>query len=201
MSTTVEMLVDYVCPYCFLVEGAVGELRRQRDVAIDILPFELRPDPVPTLKPEDEYLPRVWKSSVHPMARRVGLSITLPSVSPQPRTAKAFIVLQLAKERGLGAPYSRAVFQAFFQQDRNIGDDDVIISVATSVGLEADAVREALRSTARQQKHDADQRYGTAIGVTAVPSFRIAGQLYSGVLTAGQLIAAVDTAAEAKAPA
>lgn len=195
MSTKVEELVDYVCPYCFLVEEAVAELKRVRDVVVEILPFELRPDPVPTLKPEDDYLPSVWNKSVYPMARRMGVEIALPSISPQPRTAKAFLVLQLAKEHGLGEAYSLAMFQAFFQQDRNIGDEDVIIGVATSVGLVSSDVRQALTSRDRYESHVADQRHATdTVGVSAVPSFRIGGQLFSGVLNAERLIAAVDEA-------
>ncbi|HEX5542780.1 MAG TPA: DsbA family protein [Micromonospora sp.] len=197
MSTTVEVFVDYVCPYCLLVEDAVAELERERDVEIEIRPFELRPDPVPTLRPEDDYLPRVWNGSVYPMARRLGVDIVLPSVSPQPRTAKAFMVLQLAKERGVAQEYSSAMFRAFFQQDRNIGEDEVIVEVATSVGLDRSEVERALASEERRSRQLADQQYAVeSVGVSAVPSFRVAGRLYSGVLDADQLKQAVDDAAE-----
>lgn len=97
MTTKIDVFVDYVCPFCFLVEPAIDELKRDRDVEVTIRPFELRPDPVPTLRPEDDYLPRVWQQSVYPMADRVGIPMTLPSISPQPRTEKAFMVLQLAR--------------------------------------------------------------------------------------------------------
>ncbi|MEY7973090.1 DsbA family protein [Saccharomonospora xinjiangensis] len=195
MSTKVEVFVDYVCPYCFLVEDAVAELERDRDVEVEIRPFELRPDPVPTLRPEHDYLPSVWSRSVYPMAERLGVDITLPSSSPQPRTAKAFVVLQLAKERGIAAEYSSAMFRAFFQQDRNIGLDEVIVEVATSVGLERDDVEKALASEERFARQRDDQRYAAEfIGVSAVPSFRIDGRLYSGVLDAEQLKQAADDA-------
>ncbi|EID55143.1 DsbA family oxidoreductase [Saccharomonospora xinjiangensis] len=195
MSTKVEVFVDYVCPFCFLVEDAVAELERDRDVEVEIRPFELRPDPVPTLRPEDDYLPNVWSRSVYPMAERLGMDITLPSSSPQPRTAKAFVVLQLAKERGIAAEYSSAMFRAFFQQDRNIGLDEVIVEVATSVGLDRDDVEKALASEERFARQRDDQRYAAElVGVTAVPSFRIDGRLYSGVLDADQLKQAADNA-------
>ena len=101
MTTQVDVFVDYVCPFCFLVEPALEELKRDRDVAVTIRPFELRPGPVPTLRPEDNYLPHIWKEAVYPMAERVGVPVTLPSVSPQPRTETAFMVLQLAHERDI----------------------------------------------------------------------------------------------------
>ena len=120
MPTNVDVYIDYVCPFCFLVEPALKELKRDRDVRVTVRPFELRPAPVPTLRPEDEYLPRVWRDAVYPMAEHVGVPVRLPSVSPQPRTERAFLVLQLAREQGLADAYSRAVFQSFFQDDRDI---------------------------------------------------------------------------------
>lgn len=78
MATQIDVYLDYVCPFCFLIEDALEEVRRDREVEIRISPFELRPDPVPTLRPEDDYLPQVWKASVYPMAERLGFGITLP---------------------------------------------------------------------------------------------------------------------------
>lgn len=193
MATKVDVYVDYVCPYCFLVEEAVEELKRERDVEIELRPFELRPDPVPTLRPEDNYLPTVWKSSVYPMARQMGVPISLPTISPQPRTEKAFLVLQLAKEHGVGEQYSHAMFSAFFQHDRDLGQDEVIIDVATSVGLGRSEVEAALTSPQRRERHAEDLRHAVEeIRVSAVPSFLIGGKLLPGVVDAGRLKAAVD---------
>ncbi|MCX4096677.1 DsbA family oxidoreductase [Nocardia sp. alder85J] len=195
MPTTVEVFVDYVCPYCFLVESTLEQLRRDRDVEIVIRPFELRPDPVPTLRPEDDYLPRVWHRSVYPMARGLGIDITLPTVSPQPRTEPAFVLLQLAAEHGVAAEYSTAVFRAFFQQNRDIGEAGVLLDIATSVGLDATEAVAALHDTERRERQRAAQRDAVeSIGVTAVPSFRIGDDLLPGVLDADTLVRAVDRA-------
>ena len=35
-----------------------------RDVEVEWMPFELRPEPHPTLRPEGEYLQRAWSQSV-----------------------------------------------------------------------------------------------------------------------------------------
>lgn len=186
MCTKVDVFVDYVCPFCFLVEGAIEELKRDWDVEVRIRPFELRPDPVPTLRPEDEYLPRVWDASVYPMADRVGVPMTLPSISPQPRTETAFTVLQLGQEKGKAEAYSQAVFKAFFQDDRDIGEDEVVTDVATSVGLGRAEV-EAAR---------ADQDYAVnTVGINSVPGILIDGQLLSGVPSAARLKKPVDSLA------
>ncbi|QIN28527.1 DsbA family oxidoreductase [Brevibacterium luteolum] len=200
MTIKIDVFVDYVCPFCFLVEPAIEELKRDRDVEVTIRPFELRPDPVPTLRPEDEYLPRVWKQSVYPMSDRVGLPITLPSVSPQPRTDKAFMVLQLAQEQGLAKAYTEAMFSAFFQQDRNIGLDEVIIDVATSVGLNRAEVEEALRSEERRDRQRAAQDYAVhTVGIDSVPGIVVEGQVLRGVPSATRLKKVVDDLTDRKA--
>lgn len=194
MSTpTIDVYVDYVCPFCFLVEPAIEELKRDRDVRVRVRPFELRPDPVPTLRPEDDYLPRVWRDAVYPMAERVGVPVRLPSVSPQPRTEKAFLVLQLAQEQGLAEDYSRAMFAAFFQEDRDIGDEDVIVDIAETLGMDAASVRQAMSSPERLRQHRADLAHATeTVGVTAVPGIVVNGTLLQGVPSATRLKKAVD---------
>lgn len=202
MTTKIDVFVDYVCPFCFLVEPAIEELKRDRDVEVTIRPFELRPDPVPTLRPEDDYLPRVWKQSVYPMSDRVGVPITLPSVSPQPRTEDAFMVLQLAQERGLAEAYTEAMFAAFFQQDRNIGLSEVIIDVATSVGLDRAEVEEALASEERRKRQRADQAYAVnTVGIDSVPGIVVEGQVLRGVPSATRLKKVVDELTERRAAA
>lgn len=194
MSTpTIDLYVDYVCPFCFLVEPAIEELKCDRDVRVRVRPFELRPDPVPTLRPEDDYLPRVWRDAVYPMAERVGVPVRLPSVSPQPRTEKAFLVLQLAQEQGLAEVYSRAMFVAFFQDDRDIGDEDVIVDIAETLGMDAASVRKAMSSPERLRQHRVDLAHATkTVGVTVVPGIVINGTLLQGVPSATRLKKAVD---------
>ena len=193
MTTKVDVYVDYVCPFCYLVEGAVEDLKRDRDVAVTIRPFELHPEPVPTLRPEDGFLPRVWDASVYPMAERLGVPMKLPSISPQPRTEKAFMVLQLAQEQGLAEEYNKAVFKAYFQDDRDIGTDEVIIDVATSVSLVRSEVTEALNSGERRVRQRADQDYAVnTVGINSVPGVVVDGQVLRGVPSAAQLKEFVD---------
>jgi len=54
----IQVVSDYVCPYCFLAEGPLNEAINELDgdAVVEWMPFELRPHPTPTLKPEDDYL-------------------------------------------------------------------------------------------------------------------------------------------------
>lgn len=197
MTTRLDVFIDFVCPFCFLFEKTLAEVKRDRDVVVNLRPFELRPHPIPTLRPEDDYLPRIWRNAVYPAAQRVGIPISLPSTSPQPRTERAFMVMQLARENDKLEEFSRAMFSAFFQEDRNIGELDVIVDVATSVGLNAADAASAFWSNERRERQLLDQDYATrAVGVNSVPAMMVAGELVRGVPDAARLKAIIDASSE-----
>ncbi|RRD07344.1 thioredoxin [Arachnia propionica] len=196
MPIPVEVFIDVVCPFCLLIEPTLDELQHTRDVELEIRPFELRPAPVPTLRPEDDYLPRVWREAVLPLASRLKIPITLPTISPQPRSERAFLILQLAREQGIGKAWTDAVLKAFFQEDKDIGSPQILIDIATSVGLDHDEVTAALGSEVRRRQHQADLRHARdEVGITAVPGIVVAGHLLPGVPDITRLQEAVDAAA------
>ncbi len=146
------------------------------------MPFELRPEPHPTLRPEGEYLRRAWSQSVYPIARRLGVPIALPPVSPQPHTHLAFEGYQYARGHGKGNAYNHGVLEAFFVEGRDIGDIAVLTKVAGEVGLDEREFEDALRSRSYREAHRRALRhaYGEA-GVSGVPMFVIGGQVLTGL--------------------
>ncbi|MFJ5641847.1 DsbA family protein [Streptomyces sp. NPDC093223] len=195
---TVKVWSDYVCPFCMLAEGPLHEATRDLDVEIEWMPFELRPHPAPTLRPEDEYLPSVWARSVYPMARRMNVDITLPTVSPQPYTRLAFEGYRYAAEHGVGAEYTPRVLRAFFQEDRDIGRLDVLTAIASQLGLDEADFSAALRDGTYTEAHQKALRTAAAYRVSVVPTLVVGDRhRIEGVPTAAQIRKAVlDTQAE-----
>jgi predicted DsbA family dithiol-disulfide isomerase len=177
----IQVWTDFVCPFCLLGESIIEKAVEGLNVEIEWMPFELRPYPTPTLKPEDEYLPRVWKASVYPMAERLGVPIKLPTVSPQPYTRKAFLGLQFAKQQGQGNEYATAVMKAFFQQNLNIGEDDVLKNILHTLGLNPAGLDEFVNSPEANAQHDVDLQFAKQVGIQAVPSLAVGSQFFSGV--------------------
>ena len=104
------------------------------------MPFELRPEPHPTLRSEREYLRRAWAQSVYPLARRMGVEIRLPPVSPQPHTHLAWEGFQFAKGHGRASEYNHRVLEAFFVEGLDIGRPDVLARLAGEAGWGAKGV-------------------------------------------------------------
>ncbi|NDZ81026.1 DsbA family oxidoreductase [Streptomyces sp. SID10853] len=195
MSDPVKIQIwsDYVCPFCMLAEGPLEEATKDlgADVEIEWKPFELRPHPQPTLRPEDDYLPGIWQRAVYPMARRLGVGITLPTVSPQPYTRLAFEGCQYAAEQGRGTEYTRRMFRAFFQEDQDLGQPDVLTALAGEIGLDTGEFRAALDDGAYRGAHEDALREAAAHRIRSVPTFLIGDTRIEGVPSTEQLRKAI----------
>jgi predicted DsbA family dithiol-disulfide isomerase len=197
---SITIYSDYVCPYCLLAEKVLSDAIGDRDIPITWRPFELRPAPEPTLRPEYPYLPSVWQRSVYPLAQGLGVPIRLPSISPQPRTAKAFEILAMAQDQGLDHAYSMRVLRAFFQEGQDIGDSECLIEIAAEVGLDPDEARRALESGTYAQRHREAQRHAREdMHITSVPTIVVGQRVFRGTPPLDELKRAIDQLASEEA--
>ena len=68
-----------------------------------------------------------------------------------------------------------ALFRAYFVDNRNIGDPDVLVAIAESIGLPGDKAREVIEKRSHRAAVDADWQKARDYGVTGVPTF-VAGR-------------------------
>ncbi len=168
------------------------EATKGKDVTFEWLPFELRPEPAPTLRPEDDYLQSAWRNNVYPLAQRLGVEMKLPSVSPQPHTRLAHEAMEFAKEHGKGNEYAHALFKAFFQRSEDIGNVGVLGRIAGAVGLDPEELRRALEEGKYRERTQNLLRQARMQMVNAVPTFIIGRQRVSGLYPAEALAEIVD---------
>ncbi|MCM3789031.1 DsbA family oxidoreductase [Domibacillus indicus] len=182
MTLKIKVYSDYVCPFCFLAEKPLEEAIKGKDVEVEWMPYELRPYPNETLKPEGDYLQNTWKQSVYPMAEQMGIQIVLPKVSPQPYTHLAFEGYQYAKEKGKGNEYNDRMLRAFFQEEQDIGSIDVLTKLAGEIGLDQTEYREALETRKYKAVHQKALKHAyNEADITAVPTFVIGDTKVAGI--------------------
>jgi predicted DsbA family dithiol-disulfide isomerase len=87
---------------------------------------------------------------------------------------------RLAQELGAwadGQPGGEAIhdalFRAYFVDAKNIGDPEVLVEIAASVGLPAEQAREVIEKRTHKAAIDADWEKSHRYGVTGVPTFVI----------------------------
>jgi len=66
-----------------------------------------------------------------------------------------------------------ALFRAYFVDAKNIGDPEVLVDIAASVGLPAEKAREVIEKRTHREAIDADWEKSRQYGVTGVPTFVI----------------------------
>jgi predicted DsbA family dithiol-disulfide isomerase len=182
VTVKIKVYSDYVCPFCFLAEQPLEAAIKGKDVEVEWMPYELRPFPTETLKPEGSYLQSTWRQSVYPMAERMGVNIVLPEVSPQPYTRLAFEGYQYAKENGKGNEYNKRILKAFFQEEQDIGDINILTKLAGEVNLNTDEYRSALETRKYRETHQkALQHAYKEADISAVPTFIIGDTKIAGI--------------------
>jgi predicted DsbA family dithiol-disulfide isomerase len=192
---TIEVFSDFVCPFCYLAEQPLADAVEGGDVQITWQPFELRPAPTPTLRPEGDYLQSTWQRVIYPMAERMGVPIVLPAVSPQPYSRLAFEGFAYAAEHGVGQRYIQRMFRAFFVEQRDIGRPEILTDVAVELGLDADDFRAALDSGRYAEAHQQALRRARQLQITVVPTFLFGGQRLEGMPSAEGMNRLLNSAA------
>lgn len=141
--------------------------------------YELRPEPVPQPDADSDYIQEHWRNRVLPMAAQRGLRMAVPR--RRLRSRRALQAALYAREHGPFAELDRALFQARFERDEDIGSIDVLRRLAAEAARaggrrddEAAAFAEgAAYAAASNGCLDGLQRdlaLGEAVGVRGVPA-------------------------------
>jgi predicted DsbA family dithiol-disulfide isomerase len=74
---------------------------------------------------------------VAPRAAALGLQMQRPD--HRPSTARAHVVADLAEQQGVGTPWRRRLYAAYWTQGADLADPGLLAEVASEVGLDPDA--------------------------------------------------------------
>jgi len=196
---TITVYSDYVCPFCYLGRESLRQYQAERDeeLAIDWHPFDLRsqkrnPDgsidhSVDDGKDEEYY--EQAKQGVRRLQEQydveMDLDIATDVDSLPAQIVSYYVAEQYDYETWLA--FDEAVFQALWQDGRDIGDADVLADLAGEVGIDEDEVRSALDD--QQLRSEVRELFETAHreGVTGVPTFAYEGYAARGAVPPEQL--------------
>jgi predicted DsbA family dithiol-disulfide isomerase len=159
----------------------VERLAEDFELEFDPCAFDLKPGiPPEGLSREQVYAGRVYPEgyldNMRQMASDSGIEMKRPPLIPN--TRKAHEATEFAREHsdpsaGSGQAllaFHRAVFRAYWTDERNIGDVDVLCEVASECGLDPSALREALVDGRYAPAVEGQMTWSRAVGVTGVPT-------------------------------
>jgi len=105
------------------------------------------------------------------MAKDRGMTLRLPPV--QPRSRPAHEAAQLAALAGLFGEMNTALFKAFFEDGRDIGQPAVLLEIGTGIGLSGAELRKTLEDHRHEPQVLADERLALEFGISGIPALLI----------------------------
>ena len=186
----VDIWSDVVCPWCYIgkrrFEKALDRFSHKEDVTVSWRSFELDPTapPVRDGDPAERLAAKYGMTVDHARgaARRItetaaaeGLRYRLDAARSG-NTFDAHRILHLARGSGLQDALEEALMGAYLCDGQAIGTRQVLVGVATAVGLDEHAVAATLDTDAHAAEVRADEAEAAARGITGVPFFLVDGR-------------------------
>lgn len=180
MSDQILFVSDYVCPYCLVAKEALKRALHSlgRDAEITWHPFELTREPAPRVDTYHDETRRAHYQVLTEPCRIMGLDMKLPPhIVPRPYTRMAFEGYYFAAEHGCANAYNDLVYRAYFIEEEDIGDLEVLCRLAEKAGLDKELFRSALKERRYQKNLDEANRYAREeLHVSHVPTIYMNGQ-------------------------
>jgi predicted DsbA family dithiol-disulfide isomerase len=155
--------------------GLVDKLKKEFDLAIEWLGFEIHPETPQEGTPLIKMFPR---ADVDSMTRRLNsmggpFGLTFRKIVNISNSRLSLEAGEFAKEQGRFDEFHHAVFQAYFSQGRDIGNINVLEQIGKGAGLDAAELRNALETGKYRKQLDEVKETADGISVTAAPTFII----------------------------
>ena len=195
---TIDIYSDVMCPWCIIgyaqLQKGLAMLEGEVEAEVRWLPFELNPDMPPEGEESVAHIARKYGRTLEQAAagrqqmqaagERAGYSFAYSGDEPEPtsklwNTFAAHKLLKWALIEGGAAVQNQlklALFDAHFQQRRNVSDPDVLVDVAVSVGLDPAGARAALDDPALGQIVRSEQAQAYDMNISGVPAMIVQGK-------------------------
>lgn len=157
---------------------------QQSSLVIRWRSFELRPEPVPTLDPNGKYLVSAWENHVYPLAAKMNMPLKRPPI--QPRSRLAHEAAKWAEKHNAFEEYNLALFRAFFEHGKDIGDIKILTELAADLKLDAKSLHASLKNNDYTALVLADEDEAKRVGVRAVPAFVVNGMVQAAGVQSSQ---------------
>jgi predicted DsbA family dithiol-disulfide isomerase len=190
MQSTIEIISDVVCPWCFIgkrrLERALEILaREQQRPRIQWRPFQLNPQLPPAGVDRKTYVEtkfggegdakRIY-ARVANVGLETGIAFQFERIERQPNTIDAHRLIAFAQRHGKQDALVETLFRAFFLEGENIGDSATLAGLAERAGLDRAQAAAYLASEEGKADVQREDEWARGAGVSGVPFFLFNGK-------------------------
>ncbi|HEY8068276.1 MAG TPA: DsbA family oxidoreductase [Burkholderiales bacterium] len=174
----IEIASDVVCPWCYIgkrrMEKALVLLNGDIEARIEWLPFQLNPDmPAAGIARADYRRAkfgsiekgRALDARVAQEGAGEGIAFAFDRMQRTPNTIAAHQLVDLAQKQGRGNAVVDALFRAYFEEAKDIGDEAVLNAIAEREGVIGRADEKILGEVKEKEERV------RGLGISGVPTF------------------------------
>jgi predicted DsbA family dithiol-disulfide isomerase len=174
----IEIASDVICPWCYIgkrrLEKALAALGGEVEARIEWLPFQLNPDMPESGVARADYRRakfgsvekgRALDARVAQEGAGEGIAFAFERMQRTPNTVAAHRLIDLAQSQGKAGPVVDALFRAYFEAARDIGEPAVLAEIALAAGVENWPAGSNGARVATQEERVRD------LGISGVPTF------------------------------
>jgi len=172
MPKEVTVFSDYNCPFCFIGSRRIEKLAEEFGMEIEWKGVEIHPEiPLKGIEVNATTNTKLKHivQNVKELAGEDGIEMRPKGIIANSRLALE--ASEFAKEEGKFHEFHEAVFKAYFEEGKNIGEIEVLLDIGKGVGLPIDKLEECLRKRTMRRRIDENNREAQEKSILGVPTF------------------------------
>src|ERR1700691_2206349 len=152
----IDVVSDTICPWCFIGKRRLARALAERpDVEFDVRWRAFRLDP--TIPPEgverraylkakfgDGERPKAMSEAIRAAGEGEDIAFAFERIARTPNTIDSHRLIRWAGNEGLQDEVVEALFKAYFEDGRDIGNLDILVEIAGETGMDTALVADLL---------------------------------------------------------
>ncbi|MEO1554085.1 MAG: DsbA family oxidoreductase [Pseudomonadota bacterium] len=186
MTLHIEMVSDLVCPWCWVgLRRFKSAMELVPDLEVELLfrPFELDATiPAGGTDYKTYMKQRFGSDQSKDRANQMrdlliqygedeGIPFDFDRITRRPNSFNAHRLVRWAQGQDLGLAAKEALFDAYFSKGEDIGDHEVLVTLAAKIGLDSNLVSDLLSGDADVENTRNEQNLFRQMGISGVPTF------------------------------
>ncbi|KAF8544493.1 DSBA-like thioredoxin domain-containing protein [Trichophaea hybrida] len=184
----IDIVSDTVCPWCYIghkrLQSAISQFQASNPsvdhtFTVEWHAYYLNPNaPNPSVDKTAYYKTRFGETQsgmmfdrMHRIGAETGIKFSFGGKTGNTRDSHR--IIQFGKEKGKQTEVVEKLFAAYFENEQDITDHEVLVKAATDAGLEEMEAREWLNSDKGGHVVDREVEEARRKGISGVPNFTI----------------------------
>lgn len=183
----ISVFSDYICPFCYIGSRRLLRLRQDFDLKVNWCGLEIHPETPASGMPIEQlgYAPQRWSQMMQALTQMAQEEhIELGAHRFTTNSHSALLLSEAAKQAGQETFYAlhERLFHAFFTEGRNIGDTEVLATLAAECGVPSATVAAAWQDPVYPERLTLNLRFARELGVSGTPAYVFGERVLVGAL-------------------